>query len=183
MRKTIAATLIGTLFASGAAAQVDTNRIVDYTQYTQRATPIRDSVERYAASVKKYPTVEKSQKLGPEFWILGSALVGSTIADIEQTFKNKKNCEAFLENLPENAIPTRGCDDLDPLVAPYISSGRGVTYAIYGVSDVLALYLSAEMKKGGSKWWWVVPAVLTAGHVYGAINNAKGFEINITIVR
>lgn len=100
----------------------------------------------------------QEKTIDKKFLVVNGFLVGSTIFDTETTFAALDNC------------PT--CKESNPIMRPFIKSGRPATYAVQGVIDVGIIYWSYKLKKEHRKIWWVLPVVMGASHVV-----AGGFNL------
>ena len=78
-----------------------------------------------------------------------SALVmGLTIADLEST---------------QHCLSNHTCRELNPM----LPTSRAGMYAVNVPINAGAMYLAYRLKAGGHRNWWIVPAVVAAGHGVG----------------
>lgn len=97
------------------------------------------------------PSLAKSEPKVVDAKFAGLVLgaTGSTIFDIEGTFRCKNNGT---------------CKEANPLMRPFINSGRPAAYAVsFGITGAATL-LSYKMRKSRKKGWWAPLVVLTGAH-------------------
>jgi len=103
-------------------------------------------------------TAQERKVVDKQFIAVSSFLVLSSIYDTETTFAALRN----------------GGYEKNPIMRPFVKSGRPATYAFQLGLDALAIFLSYEMKKSHSnigKAWWVLPTMMATGHtVAGSLN-------------
>lgn len=115
-----------------------------------------------SAPVSAQETKKSGRTVDAKFMLVTGSLVVSTIFDIETTF-------AAIDN-PD--IPVY---EGNPIMRPFINSGRPATYAFVGMVDAGIVYISYRMKKSADpdiqKLWWVIPMAATTGHTLaGGLN-------------
>jgi hypothetical protein len=113
--------------------------------------------EKPAEKKIEVPPVKTAQKRVADrnFWILTGVTVAATVYDTETTFAGIKN----------------GAREGNPLMRPFVESGRPATYAVQMAVTGGISYLAYRQKKRGSAGWWFFPVVLTVGHtVAGSLN-------------
>jgi len=93
------------------------------------------------------------------FLVVSVFLVASTIYDIETTFAGIRN----------------GAHEANPIMRPFVKSGRPATYAFAFGMDALAIGASYFIKKSGNKdmqkTWWLIPSFMATSHVVcGTLN-------------
>ncbi len=99
----------------------------------------------------------QDKTIDKKFLLVNGFLIGSTIFDTETTF-------AALDNCPN-------CKEGNPMMRPFIKSGRAATYAFQGAIDAGIIYWSYRLKKEHRKIWWVLPVVMGVSHaVAGGFN-------------
>ncbi|MBN2142530.1 hypothetical protein JW711_04325 [Candidatus Woesearchaeota archaeon] len=130
------------------------------------------------------------------FVLSAVAVFGSTIADIEFTYKNKAACEAELERriqteyaqqYPGARLENTGCHDLNPLVDPFLQKGRlavytyetGINLIVMGIAYLFKKYIKPPV-------WLTLPVGVTGTHGYYAVQNVnqyknKSWNFQITI--
>ncbi len=92
-----------------------------------------------------------------KFVIVNGFMVGATIFDVETTFRGLENCS--------------NCKELNPLMRPFVNSGRPATYAVETGVNTAIIYYSYRLKENGSKLWWAIPFAVGAVHsVAGSAN-------------
>lgn len=88
------------------------------------------------------------------FILVSGALIASTIFDAETTYAGYKDPNVHEAN---------------PIARPFVEAGRPALYAFEFASDAAILYVAYRMKKSDSpalrKGWWIIPVVVTVGHV------------------
>lgn len=94
------------------------------------------------------------------FWTVSSALIGSSIYDIESTYFVLDKCE-------------KKCREANPIARPFIERGRPWAYAFQGSINAGLLYYSYRLKEDGNKLWYIPPLIVTAGHVAGGTWNIQ----------
>jgi hypothetical protein len=102
---------------------------------------------------------EKKKVMDKEFIAVSSYLILMTVFDVETTF----------------AVVRNGGHENNPVMKPFIKSGRLATYGVQLGVDALFIWLAYEMKgskhKEFRKIWWVAPVVLGTEHgVMGGLN-------------
>ena len=99
-----------------------------------------------------------------KFLIVSASLIASSILDAESTFAAKSN-------------PYIRIKEGNPVMRPFINSGRGATYSFFGVVNTATLYLSYRMKKSPNptlrKLWWLPPVAPTFSHGIGVAVNFR----------
>ncbi len=111
---------------------------------TPASSPVKDYKDTAQQQKVSKPVVDKKFKLAT------TALFASTTYDIEATFAGKKHC------------PT--CYESNPIMRPFIKSGRPTTYAFGFGIDTLITYNAYNMKKHHKKYWWLGPVFATGVH-------------------
>lgn len=106
------------------------------------------------------PPAKEKKVIDTTFITVSSYLVLTTIFDIETTFA---------------AIRNSGGREANPLMRPFIKSGRPATYAIELGIDAVVIFIAYEIKKSKkidlAKTWWVSPMILGTTHgVCGGLN-------------
>jgi hypothetical protein len=102
--------------------------------------------------------------LDKSFVVVGSALIGATVYDIESTF-------AALDKCPTN----RECREANAVQRPFIARGRYTAYAANAVIDATLLSAAYGMKKSKrfAKVWWMLPLGGIIGHAVGGTLNIR----------
>ncbi len=112
--------------------------------------------------------IEKGDKGGidTKFVLVAGSLVASTVFDTEITFAAINNPEIRVR-------------EGNPVMRPFVNTGRPATYAFLGGVDAGIVYVSYRMKKSTNpairKLWWVVPVAAMSGHAF-----AGGFNLRFT---
>jgi hypothetical protein len=101
----------------------------------------------------------QNKPLDPQFIAVSSYLIFSSVFDTETTFASLHN----------------GCHEANPVMRPFVKSGRAATYAFVLATDAAVIYVAYRMRKcenpGFKKIWWVGPMVIGTGHaVAGGVN-------------
>jgi hypothetical protein len=98
------------------------------------------------------PSKIEKKVIDTKFVAVGAYLVAMTIFDVETTFSAVRN----------------GAHEANPIMKPFVNSGRPVTYAIEFAIDAAILFLAYELKKSKNpnlnKTWWVVPMISGTAH-------------------
>lgn len=96
-----------------------------------------------------------------KFWLVAGALNGAMLIDTHSTFTVLARC-------PD-------CRERNPLVAPFVNRGPGLTYTAGELFDAGVMAVSARMRASPRTWvrrtWWLLPASLIAGHAVAARHN------------
>lgn len=102
----------------------------------------------------------RTKVVDTRFLINSGVLAGSSVFDVETTFRALKNPNAREGN---------------PIMKPLVERGRPATYSFVGVMDAGSIYFSYRMKKSNSpglrKLWWIGPVTASAAHCFvGGLN-------------
>lgn len=102
---------------------------------------------------------ENQKVVDIKFIAVSAYLVTMTVFDVETTFGAIRN----------------GAHEANPIMKPFIDSGRPATYALQLGIDALLIFVAYEMKKSSNsdfnKRWWVLPMVSATEHaVCGGLN-------------
>lgn len=108
------------------------------------------------------PQADQKKVVDAKFTALMLALQVSTVADIESTYHALGNCP-----------PGYTCREGNPLMRPFIQSGRPAAYAFTTGVNGLVMWHSYRLKKRGSRWWWVGPAIQIGIHTFAAVHNYR----------
>ena len=106
------------------------------------------------------PNARPEEKvIDKNFIAVSSYLVAMTIFDVESTFSAVRN----------------GAHEANPIMKPFVKSGRPATYAIELGADALFIFIAYEMKASKkttfNKTWWIVPMVAGTAHgICGGLN-------------
>jgi hypothetical protein len=96
-----------------------------------------------------------------KFWAVAVALNTAMVVDTRSTFTVLARCAT--------------CQERNPLVAPFVNRGPGLTYAAGELFDAGVMAIAAKMKGSPRPWarrtWWVLPASLIIGHSIAAKHN------------
>lgn len=113
------------------------------------------------ADVLNYQPPSKIEKkvIDTKFIVVSSYLVAMTVFDLETTFSAIHN----------------GAHEANPIMKPFVNSGRPATYAVQLGIDAAILFLAYELKKSKNpdfnKIWWVAPMLSGTAHgVCGGLN-------------
>lgn len=102
------------------------------------------------------PSLAQSDR---EFTVASAALVGSTVFDVESTFRGMGRNPNLIEG--------------NKLMRPFVNAGRPATYGVTMGIDAGLLWWSHREKRRGSKFWWVPIAVGTGVHIAAGVNNLR----------
>jgi hypothetical protein len=98
-----------------------------------------------------------------KFWTVGGLLGTAMLLDTKSTFDVLGRCAR--------------CYEANPYVAPFVNRGPGVTFTAGVALDVGIMAIAAKMKTSRHerfrRIWWVVPVVLTAGHLLAYRHNLR----------
>ncbi|HWQ34001.1 MAG TPA: hypothetical protein VNQ79_14220 [Blastocatellia bacterium] len=108
------------------------------------------------------PQADTKKVADAKFLALMTAMQVSTIADLESTFHTIGKCP-----------PGYVCREANPLLRPFVQSGRPAAYAFTTGINSLVWWSSYRMKKRGNRWWWVGPTVQIAVHTVAAVHNYR----------
>lgn len=97
--------------------------------------------------------------LGRSYTLTYAALVASTVADVETTFRGLDRCSS--------------CREANPLLRPFVERGRGATYGVSIGLNILTMELARRSKRRGNRGWWVGPALQGSFHAGAAIWNSQ----------
>jgi hypothetical protein len=105
------------------------------------------------------PAIAEEKIIDKEFVMVNSYLVLMTVFDIESTFSAIHN----------------GAHEANPVMKPFVKSGRLATYGINLAVDALIIWASYEIKgsknKDLKKTWWLLPMITGTAHgVCGGLN-------------
>ena len=104
-----------------------------------------------------FRSVNHCQTVDKKFILSSAMLVASSVYDNETTFHALGNCQ--------------GCKEGNPVLRPFVSRGRLVTYAFTSAVDTALIYWSYRLKQKGSHLWWLLPAEISVGHgIAGTFN-------------
>lgn len=96
-----------------------------------------------------------------KFWAVAIALNTAMVIDTRSTFTVLARCAT--------------CQERNPLVAPFVNRGPGLTYTAGEFFDAGVMTIAAKMKGSRRAWarrtWWVLPASLIVGHGIAARHN------------
>ena len=92
-----------------------------------------------------------------KFWAVSTALIGSTIYDVESTYFSIG----------------KGYRELNPRMRSFVNAGRPGLYMVQGSVDAGVIFLSYKMKKADSKLWWIVPIAVTAWRSVSGTHNMR----------
>lgn len=99
-----------------------------------------------------------------KFFAVSAALIASSVYDVETTFSGIKS-----GRLKEG----------NPLMVPFVNSGRPAYYSIVMSSNAGALYFGYRFKKSSypqlRRFWWIVP-------ITGIVIHGLGGSINLKFV-
>jgi hypothetical protein len=106
-----------------------------------------------------YQPSKDKKVIDSKFILVSSYLVAMTVFDVETTFAAVRN----------------GAHETNPVMKPFVKSGRPATYGISLGIDAAFLLLAYEMKKSSNvtlnKTWWVLPSMAATGHgIAGGMN-------------
>ncbi|MFN7945946.1 MAG: hypothetical protein U0Z53_11380 [Blastocatellia bacterium] len=108
------------------------------------------------------PQGDEKKVADAKFMALMMAVQVSTVVDIESTFHTIGKCP-----------PGYTCREANPLLRPFVQSGRPAAYAFSSSINGLVWWSSYRMKKRGNRWWWVGPVVQITTHTVAAIHNYR----------
>lgn len=86
-------------------------------------------------------------------------LQGSTIYDMETTFRTLDRCSR--------------CKEGNPIMRPFIKAGRPATYAFTTGMNVLTTYVALNARAQGKKWWYWPIIANVAVHVVAGVHNSR----------
>lgn len=129
---------------------------------TRATFPLLTAVLLISAPASAQEIKNNNKTVDAKFILVTGSLAMSTIFDIETTFAAINNSD----------VPVY---EGNPIMRPFINSGRPATYAFVGVVDAGIVYISYRMKKSANpdiqKFWWVMPMAATTGHALaGGLN-------------
>lgn len=129
---------------------------------TRATSPLLAAILLISAPASAQEVEESEKIVDTKFILVTGSLVVSTIFDIETTFAAINNSD----------VPVY---EGNPIMRPFINSGRPATYAFVGLVDAGIVYISYRMKKSADpdiqKFWWVMPMAATTGHTLaGGLN-------------
>ncbi|MBI1934992.1 hypothetical protein HYS31_00990 [Candidatus Woesearchaeota archaeon] len=122
------------------------------------------SLEQYKLNQNPNPQQQPQQKhvADKSFWLLLSALEASTIYDVETTFNALNRCER------KGYI----CGEANPLMRPFVESGRPATYAIQHAINAYLAWSAYQWKPAGGRWW-LPPLVVIGVHAVAGTSNLR----------
>ena len=94
-----------------------------------------------------------------KFWIVSTMLVGATIYDAESTYYALDKC--------------RTCFEANPVMRPFVKSGRPSLYAVQSAINAGIIIYSYKMKKNDEKLWWLIPVVVASAHSIAGTHNIR----------
>lgn len=123
------------------------------TESTARQHPVftsRVGAPAYSSPYQRsFVSSESSQHVIDKRFIGMSAIVmGLTIADLEST---------------QRCLSNHTCRELNPM----LPTSRVGMYAVNLPINAGAMYFAYRLKAGGHRNWWIVPALVSAGHGVG----------------
>ncbi len=121
-----------------------------------------DALQPTTISPAPAPQRDEKKVADAKFLALMMAVQVSTVVDIESTFHTIGQCP-----------PGYTCREGNPLLRPFIQSGRPAVYAFTTGINGLVMWHSYRMKKRGSRWWWVGPAIQIGVHTWAAVHNYR----------
>lgn len=121
-----------------------------------------DARQPKTTSAKPAPQNDEKKVADAKFMALMMAVQVSTVVDIESTFHTIGKCP-----------PGYTCREANPLLRPFVQSGRPAAYAFSSSINGLVWWSSYRMKKRGNRWWWVGPVVQITTHTVAAIHNYR----------
>ncbi len=105
--------------------------------------------------------VHPSTVADKKFWLLGAALNVGMVLDTKSTFDVARRCAS--------------CYEANPVVAPFLPLGPAPVFAAGEMFDVGVMAVAAKMKGSSHeavrRTWWVIPVVLTTGHLLAYRHN------------
>ena len=91
--------------------------------------------------------------------VMVGLLQGSTIFDMETTFRTLERCP--------------GCKEGNPILRPFVKSGRPGTYAFTTGMNMLSTYGALSARAQGKKWWYWPIVANVAVHVVAGVHNSR----------
>lgn len=152
--------LLLVLFTYAAEAQVAT--LISRQQGTNtpsQNTAIKDAHSAPASSPPQQQNRVAAKRDSQAPLLLFTALEGSTIFDLESTFRTLERCP--------------NCREGNPLMRPFVKAGRPASYAFTTGVNLLAFYTSTKLRKQGKKWWYVPTLAYTGLHLWAGIQNTR----------
>lgn len=125
----------------------------------------------FACAIFLAPAISEAQEANRQsnvidrpFVIVGAALVGATVYDLESTFAVMKSCPADMR-----------CFEANPIQRPFVNRDRLATYTFNLAIDGGMMYAAYQLKKSERfhKLWWFVPVGGIVGHAIGGTANIK----------
>ena len=110
------------------------------------------------------PALAKKKTIDKKFILANGFMVSGIIFDVESTYL---------------CTSTGKCREANPLMRPLLDKGRPTMYAVQGAFAGLIIYSSYDLKRGGSKIWWLLPVIVGTVHAVAGANNMRIF-INIS---
>jgi hypothetical protein len=105
------------------------------------------------------PAFAQEKTVDKKFIVVNGFLVSATVFDIETTYIGLENCSR--------------CKELNPVMRPFVNSGRPAIYTVEMGINAGMIYYSYKLKKRGSKLWWVIPVAVGAAHGVAGGSNLK----------
>jgi hypothetical protein len=123
--------------------------------------PAPNTADQNAPDPSSQPPPPSSKKVfDKKFVTLMIGIQTSTALDLESSFYALKNCP-----------PNYRCRESNPLLRPFVRSGRPAAYALTTGTNALAIWSSYRMRKKGSRFWWVPLTVSIGIHSAAALKN------------
>lgn len=110
-------------------------------------------------SSSAYAETKDDKVFDSAFGVVAGSLIVSSVFDVETT-----------------ALALRhGGRELNPVLRPFVHSGKTANYVVLGAVNTGALYVAYRMKRSANpavrKIWWVFPVAMVVSHgVAGSIN-------------
>jgi len=119
----------------------------------------------YSSPVLAQNKIVNKKVVDTNFIFVNGFMASGIILDVESTY---------------TCTSTGKCIEANPFMRPLVDKGRPAMYAVQGAVAGLVMYSSYDLKKRGSKIWWLPPVIVGALHTAVGINNMR---ISISISR